>query len=146
MEIDREGVGRFQKRVTPDLRGMSADRIKRHRQECLCHTSMNGMLQMMKSKRVWVVALGLALLAAATLAGQQTAGSSSESDGVLAFLERSISWYRQATAQQQLVTEPNDALVFGENRRVAEQAIRLAFEFARGRAKTLAKSGAAGQE
>jgi len=104
------------------------------------------MLQMMKSKRVWVVALGLALLAAATLAGQQTAGSSSESDGVLAFLERSISWYRQATAQQQLVTEPNDALVFGENRRVAEQAIRLAFEFARGRAKTLAKSGAGGQE
>ncbi|HET6841656.1 MAG TPA: mechanosensitive ion channel family protein [Candidatus Angelobacter sp.] len=98
----------------------------------------------MKTKRVAVVALGLALLSAATLAGQQAAGN--ESDGVLAFLEQSVSWYRQVTAQQQLVTEPNDAIVFGENRRIADQVMRLAFEFARGRAKGLDKSSSgAGQ-
>jgi small-conductance mechanosensitive channel len=101
----------------------------------------------MKTKRVWVLALGLALLLAATLAGQQPAGSGSDANGVLALLEQSISWYRQVTAQQQLATEPNDAIVFGENRRIADQAMRLAFEFARGRAKTLEKSGTAtGQE
>lgn len=101
----------------------------------------------MKTKRVVVLALGLALLSAATIAGQQAAGNGNEGGGVLAFLEQSISWYRQVTAQQQLVTEPSDAIVFGENRRIADQAMRLAFEFARGRAKTLEKSGtAAGQE
>jgi small-conductance mechanosensitive channel len=98
----------------------------------------------MKTKRVWVLALGLTLLATATVTvtGQQSAGSGNEGDGVLAFLEQSVSWYRQVTAQQQLVTEPNDAIVFGENRRIADQVMRLAFEFARGRAKALAKSGA----
>ena len=101
----------------------------------------------MKIKRVWVLALGLALLSVATITGQQAAGTGSEGDGVLAFLEQSVSWYRQVTAQQQLVTEPNDVIVFGENRRIADQVMRLAFEFARGRAKGLDKSSTgAGQE
>jgi small-conductance mechanosensitive channel len=70
----------------------------------------------------------------------------SESETIIAFLNQSILWYHQVTAQQQLVREPSDAVVFNENRQIADQVARMSFDFARARAQVLAKSGTAPQE
>ncbi len=61
----------------------------------------------------------------------------SESDRIIAFLNQSIGWYRQVMAQQQFVNEPSDAVMFNENRQIADQAIRMSFDFARARARAL---------
>src|SRR6266481_7047017 len=61
----------------------------------------------------------------------------SESDTIIAFLNQSIGWYRQVMAQQQFVNEPSDAVMFNENRQIADQAIRMSFDFARARGRAL---------
>ena len=55
------------------------------------------------------------------------------------FLTQTISWYRQLGVEQQLATEPADLSFFQENRRVADQVVQLAFDYARIQAQTLAK-------
>src|SRR5438105_1029955 len=50
------------------------------------------------------------------------------------FLSRTISWYRQLTVEQQLSSEPSDYTYIQENRRVADQVIQLAFDYARSQA------------
>src|SRR5262249_39764346 len=57
---------------------------------------------------------------------------------LIPFLNQSVIWYRQLNAQQQLVNEPSDVLFLGDNRRIADQAVRLSFDFARARAQALA--------
>src|SRR5690242_14422800 len=53
---------------------------------------------------------------------------------VIDVLTRTISWYRQLPIQQQLATEPADLTFVEENRRVADQVVQLAFDYARGQA------------
>jgi small-conductance mechanosensitive channel len=64
---------------------------------------------------------------------------------ILRFLTETISWYRQTSSEQQLVTEPSDLTFFEDNRRVATQIVRLAFEFARQQADAKAKAKAQAQ-
>src|SRR5947207_6862618 len=65
-------------------------------------------------------------------------------DDILAFLNQSIVWHRQLSAQEQLVREPSDAVFLNDNRQIADQVIRLSFEFARTEAQQLAlQAGAA---
>jgi small-conductance mechanosensitive channel len=59
-------------------------------------------------------------------------------EGIVPFLNQNIVWYRDLTQQQQLATEPSDVLFFNDNRQIAEQVVRLAFEYARARAQALA--------
>ena len=58
---------------------------------------------------------------------------------IIQFLSATISWYRQLPIEQKLSTEPSDLTFVQENRRVAEQAVQLAFEYARGQAQLQAK-------
>jgi len=58
---------------------------------------------------------------------------------IIEFLSRTIAWYRQLAVEQQLATEPADLTYIQENRRVADQLVRLAFEYARSQAQLLAK-------
>src|SRR5262249_24098089 len=51
---------------------------------------------------------------------------------------QSVVWHRELTAQQQLVSEPADVLFLRDNRQLADQIVRLSFDFARARAQTLA--------
>lgn len=53
---------------------------------------------------------------------------------VIDVLTRTISWYRELPVQQQLATEPADLTFIEENRRVADQVVQLAFDYARGQA------------
>jgi chromosome segregation ATPase len=58
---------------------------------------------------------------------------------IIQFLSTTISWYRQLPIEQKLATEPSDLTFVQENRRVAEQVVQLAFEYARSQAQLQAK-------
>ena len=61
---------------------------------------------------------------------------------VIQFLNQTIKWYRHLSAEQRIASEPDDQLVVYNNRQVADQAVRLSFDFARAEADTLAKQAA----
>ena len=64
----------------------------------------------------------------------QTGGA----EDIVSFLNETIVWSRQLTAEQQLVSEPSDALFLNDSRQVADQVVKLAFDFARARAQAMA--------
>jgi small-conductance mechanosensitive channel len=53
-------------------------------------------------------------------------------------------WSRQLSTQQQLVTEPSDALFLNDNRQITDQVVKLSFDFARTRAQAMASQPASG--
>ena len=63
---------------------------------------------------------------------------------IISFLNQTIVWSRQLTAEQQLVNEPSDALFLNDSRQLANQVVRLAFDYARARAQALANQGGEG--
>jgi len=62
---------------------------------------------------------------------------------VIQFLNQTIKWYRHLSAEQRIASEPDDQLVVYNNRQVADQVVRLSFDFARAEADILAKQAAA---
>ena len=58
---------------------------------------------------------------------------------IIEFLSKSISWYRQLAVEQQLATQPSDLSFLDQNRRVADQVLQLAFDFARAQAQARAQ-------
>jgi small-conductance mechanosensitive channel len=58
-------------------------------------------------------------------------------EDIISFLNQTIVWSRQLTAEQQLVNEPSDALFLNDSRQVADQIVKLAFDYARARAQAL---------
>jgi small-conductance mechanosensitive channel len=80
------------------------------------------------------------ILALALLSGAQTNAPSSsaailDSGKIIQFLSHTISWYRELAVEQKNATEPSDLTFVQENRRVADQIVQLAFEFARNQAQ-----------
>lgn len=86
---------------------------------------------------------GAILIAAAMLAFAQDNTTSSGVDDILPFLNQTIVWSRQLSAQQQLVTEPSDAVFLNDSRQIADQVVKLSFDFARARAQAMASQPAA---
>ncbi len=58
---------------------------------------------------------------------------------LIQFLNQTISWYHQVTIQQEIATEPEEQLTFHDNRQIANQVVRLAFDFARAQADAIAE-------
>jgi small-conductance mechanosensitive channel len=56
---------------------------------------------------------------------------------IVPFLNQTVAWYQQLTAQQQFVGGGNEILFFEDNRQVAQQVALLSFDFARARAQAL---------
>jgi hypothetical protein len=80
-------------------------------------------------------------LVVAQSASNTPASSNAAAPGVediVPFLNQTIVWSRQVTAEQQLVTQPSDAVFLNDSRQTADQVVRLAFDFARARAQALA--------
>ena len=50
---------------------------------------------------------------------------------IVHFLSQTIAWYRQTAAEQQLAGEPSELTFLEENRRVADQVVRIALDYAR---------------
>lgn len=62
---------------------------------------------------------------------------------LIQFLNQTIAWYHQVILQSQLATEPEEQMTAYDNRQIANQVVRLAFDFAREQAHTVGeKSGA----
>ena len=56
---------------------------------------------------------------------------------ILGFLNKTVVWYRLLASQQELVREPNDSVFLNQNRLIADQVVRLAFDFARSEAQQI---------
>lgn len=65
---------------------------------------------------------------------------------VINYLNDSIRWYREATSQTSAEAEPGDALILSSNRKLADQYLQLAFQYARTQAALLEKGGAQKQD
>jgi len=50
---------------------------------------------------------------------------------IIQFLGETIDWYRQTQQEQRIATEPSDLGYSADNRRMADQIVKLAFDFAR---------------
>lgn len=59
-------------------------------------------------------------------------------EDIISFLNQTIVWSRQLSTEQQLVNEPSDALFLNDSRHVADQVVKLAFDYARAQAQVLA--------
>src|SRR6266849_6522737 len=82
-------------------------------------------------------------LLAAVLALAQSDSSSTPSlaqdpEQIIKFLSKIVSWHRQLAAEQQ-IAQASDLASVQENRRVADQAVQLAFDYARSQAQLQAK-------
>jgi small-conductance mechanosensitive channel len=96
-----------------------------------------------KKIRAWRLPLAAFLLLASSWSQTGSNASSASSEDLVPFLNQSVIWYRQLNAQQQLVSEPSDVLFLSDNRRIADQIVRLSFDFARARAQAQAQAGQA---
>jgi small-conductance mechanosensitive channel len=82
--------------------------------------------------------LGHAQLDNDTSKKDASAAQTGGAEDIISFLNQTIVWSRQLTAEQQLVNEPSDVLFLNDSRQVADQVVKLAFDFARARAQALA--------
>jgi len=66
---------------------------------------------------------------------------------IISFLNQTIVWYHQLSAQQGLANQPSDVIFLNDNRQLADQIVQLGFEFARTRAQDAeAKGTTTGQQ
>jgi small-conductance mechanosensitive channel len=56
---------------------------------------------------------------------------------IIAYLGQTISWYRSLTTEAKLAHEPDETLFVADNRRMAAEALKFAFDFARAAAALL---------
>jgi len=75
-----------------------------------------------------VIVLGWVL---ADMVAQNTPATDPSSGEIIQFLSQTIDWYRQTQQEQHIATEPADLGFLADNRRMANQITRLAFDFAR---------------
>jgi small-conductance mechanosensitive channel len=93
---------------------------------------------MFGSKHILVL-LVIVLASGAPFSAQtQQSPALPDSAAVISFLNQSISWYRHFSVEEQLATEPRDVLFVNEDRHLADQIVRLSFDFANAEAQNLA--------
>jgi small-conductance mechanosensitive channel len=78
-------------------------------------------------------------------ASSKFSAAPSDPPDLIQFLEQTIFWYRQLAVEQQIVTEPNDAIVVRDNQQIASQVVELAFDFARAKTAVTTKPAASNQ-
>ena len=88
----------------------------------------------------WIVIVSLVLVTGLGLALSQTSSANTpDPQDIIQFLNQTINWYRQLAVESQIAKEPSDVLVVNDNRQVANQVVRLAFEYARAQADSMSK-------
>ena len=103
----------------------------------------------LRFSRVFLVSLPLLVSVACGHTFAQSSGpgpSSPDAQSVISFLNQTIVWYRQLNTQQEVATEPGDVVFLNQNRQLADQVVRLSFDFARADAQLLSAKGNAGAE
>jgi len=77
---------------------------------------------------IFILAILILSPGARLLGDSQSAAADAQS--VISFLNQSIEWYRHLPVEQQLASEPGDVTFVNGDRELADQVIRLSFEFA----------------
>src|SRR5919108_603464 len=92
--------------------------------------------------------LGMQLFMIIFLSAQapQPAPNLPDAQATLQYLRDTIDWYHGLHIEEQLATDPTDAMFLEDNRQLAKQIVRLSFDFARGQAKLLSNRAAPGPE
>jgi len=70
---------------------------------------------------------------------ETTPANSAAAEDVLGFLNETIDWYRGLSSEAEVAREPSGVLVLNDDRTTADQVVRLAFDYARAQANSLAK-------
>lgn len=83
------------------------------------------------SPRVTIILLLLTVYVGFTVSQNAPASDRSQ---ILQFLDQTINWYRQIDVERQIATEPEDSIAVDDDRALADQIVRHAFEFARSQA------------
>jgi small-conductance mechanosensitive channel len=73
----------------------------------------------------------LPALTPSTSGGQSNPPADPTPSQIVQFLSQTIDWYRQTQQEQHIATQPGDLGFVADNRRMAAQVVRLAFDFAR---------------
>ena len=68
------------------------------------------------------------------------AASPPDAQSVISYLSDVIRWYGHLSVEAQLVRDPDETLFFADDRQVAGEVLRLAFDYARKQAKFIAKT------
>jgi small-conductance mechanosensitive channel len=89
--------------------------------------------------RCWLV-LGLILASACPGLPQAGPADSLDQQTIVQFLNQTVSWYQRMAVERQVATTPGDFLFATDDRPVADQVVRLSFDFARAAAQLLEKS------
>jgi small-conductance mechanosensitive channel len=74
--------------------------------------------------------------------GPSVAASAPDAHTVISYLTDVINWYGHLGAEAQLVRDPDETLYFADDRQIAGEVLRLAFEYARAQAAFLARTSA----
>jgi small-conductance mechanosensitive channel len=96
-----------------------------------------------RSLEIAVAAATFALLLAVrtdTATAQNSQAQGTTSSQIIQFLGQNIQWYRQTQQEQHIVSEPADLGFLADNRRLAGQVVKLAFDFARQEAQRRAQA------
>jgi small-conductance mechanosensitive channel len=89
--------------------------------------------------------VGIGFGAAETQSANSSARVNSPKAGdIVQFLGKTIAWYRDTAVEQQILSAPGDITFVDEDRRTANQIVRLGFDFARQQAQFEAKQPKAG--
>jgi small-conductance mechanosensitive channel len=94
---------------------------------------------------MFACAFAVVLCAFGIAGAQSTATNGATAADIVAFLSKTISWYRQLAVEQQIATDPGDVTFFDQNRRVSNQVVQLAFDFARAQEEILSRQKKAKQ-
>jgi small-conductance mechanosensitive channel len=89
--------------------------------------------------------ISAAASAGATHAAAAPTPAPTEQENVIGFLGGAIAWYRQSNAETSLVKEPSEALYVAADQGIADEILKLAFDYADAAAALIAKSGSPAQ-
>jgi small-conductance mechanosensitive channel len=90
----------------------------------------------MKIKFSAVLLLTVALVSATDTVDPQS---------VIQFLDQTVTWYHRVAAERAIASTPGDVVFVEDNARIADQVVRLAFDFARSQEQLVEKQKNAGQ-
>lgn len=100
----------------------------------------------MKSVRNSIVVIAAIIATGLLLAQTQAASTAIDGQQVISFLNQTIDWYRHLAVEEQLSSDPTDVLFLNDDQQMANQVVRLSFDFARAEAQTLSTQTPQSQE
>ena len=96
--------------------------------------------------RIAISSLLLIIVLVGVPLSQNKAMPASGRSNVLQFLDQTINWYRQLDVEQRIATELDEVIAVNDDRPLADQIVRVAFDFARAEADLAAQTTIPGQD